>query len=345
MKTRRAIAGLAAVFILCGAAGLALRWHKSADAADSGRMETVAVERGDMEDIVTAQGKLEPKEYVDVGTQVSGQLGKLNVDIGDNVSKGQLLAEIDPRVYEAKVEADKARIRTLQAQIVQQDAQTLLARRQNARNETLFRADAISRDALETTQSQLKVAQAQLAALRAQVEEEQSTLEGDEANLGYTRIYAPMDGTVVSQSAKEGQTVNASQSAPIIVQLANLNVMTVRAQVAEADVPRLSAGMPVYFTTLGSQRRWNATVRQILPTPETVNDVVLYNVLVDVGNADGQLMTGMSAQMFFVAASARDALILPVSALGRRLPDLDDASGQAYRVNVLKAGDSGTAKK
>ncbi len=323
------------VLVILALAGLvALRSYAVQSDSGTGLSSTVTVARGDIEDIVTAQGKLEPKEYVDVGTQVSGQLKKLYVEIGDNVPKGQLLAEIDPQVYQAKVEADQARLKTLQAQILEQNAQIRLARQQQARNEALFKAKAVSRDALEITQSQLSVAEAQLDALQAQVEEQKSTLEGDQANLGYTKIYAPMDGTVVAQSTKQGQTVNASQSAPTIVQLANLDVMTARAQVAEADVSRLSVGMPVYFTTLGSQRRWNASVRQILPTPETVNDVVLYNVLVDVDNKDKQLMTGMSTQMYFVAGSARNVLALPATALGRRLAKQDDATGQAYQITL-----------
>ncbi len=336
---------LKTVLVLLLVAGAAYAWitlRPATGSAKADALTTVTVARGDIEDVITAQGKLEPKDYVDVGTQVSGQLKQLHVEIGDIVAKGQLLAEIDPQVYQAKVDADQARLRTLQAQIMQQNAQVDLARQQHERNEALFKVQAISQDALDTTQSQLKVTQAQLAALKAQVEEEQSGLNGDQANLGYTKIYAPMDGTVVAQSTKEGQTVNASQSAPIIVQLANLGTMTVRAQVAEADVSRLATGMPVYFTTLGSKRRWDATVRQILPTPQTVNDVVLYDVLVDVDNKDGQLMTGMSTQMFFVAASAKNILTLPSSALGKHLAKQDDETGDAYEVKIPSGSETAT---
>lgn len=324
------------VLILLLAAGGGFYYFKTQKAAKTEQavLSTVTVTRGDIEDVVTSQGKLEPKDYVDVGTQVSGQLKILHVAIGDTVKKGDLLAEIDPQVYEAKVEADLASIRTLQAQVQQQNAQIELAKQQHQRNLDLYKVKAISEDALQTTQSQLKVAQAQLSALQAQIQQQQSALDGDRANLGYTKIYAPMDGTVVSQATKQGQTVNASQSAPVIVQLANLDIMTVRAQVAEADVMRLKTGMPVYFTTLGGTRKWNATVRQILPTPQTVNDVVLYDVLVDVDNTDRQLMQGMSTQMFFVVAKADDVLTVPVSALGRHLSKQDNESGQAYRVKI-----------
>lgn len=322
--------------ILLLAAGGGIYYFKIQKAVTTNQAATtvVTVTRGDIEDVVTSQGKLEPKDYVDVGTQVSGQLKILHVAIGDTVKKGDLLAEIDPQVYQAKVEADLASIRTLQAQVQQQNAQIELAKQQHQRNLDLYKVKAISEDALQTTQSQLKVSQAQLSALQAQIQQQQSSLDGDRANLGYTKIYAPMGGTVVSQTTKQGQTVNASQSAPVIVQLANLDIMTVRAQVAEADVMRLKTNMPVYFTTLGGTRKWNATVRQILPTPQTVNDVVLYDVLVDVDNTDRQLMQGMSTQMFFVVAKAEDVLTVPVSALGRHLAKQDDATGQAYRVKL-----------
>jgi macrolide-specific efflux system membrane fusion protein len=148
-----------------------------------------------------------------------------------------------------------------------------------------------------------------------------------------------MDGTVVQQSARAGQTLNSNQQTPTIMQLAKLDKMTVRAQTAEADIMRIKPGLPVYFTTLGSElRRWQGVVRQVLPTPEVLNNVVLYNVLVDVDNTDRALMTGMSAQVFFVLGEARQVLIAPVNALGKRLPEQDNAQGTAYRVKVLNAG-------
>lgn len=142
-----------------------------------------------------------------------------------------------------------------------------------------------------------------------------------------------MAGTIVSQSVKQGRTINANQTAPVIVRVANLSVMTAKARVAEADISKLSEGMPVYFTTLGSKdRKWEGTVRQILPTPETINDVVLYNVLVDANNEDGRLMTDMTAQMFFVLGKADNVPLVAVSALQKRIPEQDTDKGQAYEV-------------
>jgi membrane fusion protein, macrolide-specific efflux system len=292
--------------------------------------------------VVTAQGKLEPKNYVDVGAQVSGQLKKVTVAIGDNVKTGDLIAEIDPQIYEARLAANEARLRTLEAQRVEQQVLVNQARQTLERNEKLKQSAAISDQAFEDAETAVKIATAKLAAVEAQIEESRSTIKGDRANLNYTKIFAPMSGTVVSQDVRVGQTLNASQSAPKIVQLADLNTMTVRAQVAEADIMRIKPGMSVYFRTLGSrERRWQGNVRQILPSPEVVNDVVLYNVLVDVENKDRELMTGMSTQMFFVVGRGQNVLVLPTAALGRRIPRQDNEKGEAYEVHVVSASGTG----
>jgi membrane fusion protein, macrolide-specific efflux system len=339
-KVRRRVKIFLALLLLVSAAGAVYGVKQRKQAGENAPLVTVeTVKKGDIEEVVTAQGKLEPKEYVDVGVQVSGQIRKIYVDIGDVVKEGALIADMDPRVYEAKVEADEARIRTLKAQRDQQEAQVALARQQFDRTKKLLDSRAVSEDAFDNAETVLKVAQAQMSALDAQIEEVNSALEGGKTNLSYTKIYAPMSGTVVLADAKEGQTLNASQSAPRIVQLANLDTMTVRAQVAEADVMRIAPGSSVYFTTLGAQgRRWTGTVRQVLPTPDVINEVVLYNVLVDVDNKDRSLMTGMSTQMFFVMGSAKNVPLVPVAALGRRAPREDSDRGVAYHVKVVSNG-------
>ncbi|MCI0668464.1 MAG: efflux RND transporter periplasmic adaptor subunit [Methylococcaceae bacterium] len=307
--------------------------------ADIPEYNTATVAIGNIEENVTSQGKLEPKEYVDIGVQVTGQLKRIYVAIGDNVRAGQLLAEIDPRIYAARVQADQARMKTLEAQLREQHAQIILAGQRLSRNRQLIASRAVSQEVLQSSEANLKVAQARAASIQAQMEEVQSTLSGNQANLSFTKIYAPMDATVVQQIAREGQTLNANQQTPMLLQLAKLDVMTVRAQVAEADIPNIKPEQSVYFTTLGDdQRRWTGIVRQILPSPEVINDVVLYNVLVDVDNQDRRLMSGMSTQMFFVMGQARQVPLVPVAALGKRLPENDNDQGKAYRVKVVGPG-------
>lgn len=298
---------------------------------------SVRVERSNIEDSITALGTLEPLDYVDVGTQVSGQLKQLHVQLGDTVEQGQLLAEIDPTVYLARVEASTAQLANLQAQLADREAQHTLARLQAERQQGLIELDATSREAVESAEATLRSASAQIAAIKAQIRQTESSLKGDQADLDYTRIYAPMAGTVVQQLANQGQTLNANQTAPIVVQIADLSTMTVRTQVSEADISRLKPGMPAYFSTLGQpQRRWEGSLRQILPTPEVINNVVLFNALFDVPNPDGDLLPQMSAQVFFVNAAAENVLTIPVAALGQQNRRQGDA-GNRHEVQVLDA--------
>ncbi|MDO9104481.1 MAG: efflux RND transporter periplasmic adaptor subunit [Methylovulum sp.] len=333
MTLKRFVWLLLPLLLVGGAAGYAW-WNATPPAL--AEQDTVTVALGDIEENVTAQGKLEPKEYVDVGAQVTGQLQKIHVQIGDNVQAGQLLAEIDPRIYAARVQADEANIKNLQAQLIGQQAEVVFAKQQYERNRELLNSRGVSQQDFQNSDYTLKKAQATAAAIAAQIEQVQSTLNGDRTNLGYTKIYASMDGTVVDQKARAGQTLNANQQTPMILQLARLDTMTVRAQVAEADVMRLHPDVPVYFSTLGSgERRWQGKVRQILPTPQVVNNVVLYDVLVDVDNHDRQLMTGMSTQMFFVLGKVGQVPLIPVIALGAPVRHGQNQNGDAYTVNVV----------
>jgi membrane fusion protein, macrolide-specific efflux system len=311
----------AAVLAIAGGGyGAWKAWAANEDKAQ--RPSLVTVERGALEDTVSATGTLQPRDYVDVGTQVSGQLKKLHVEIGSTVKKGALLAEIDPTVFRSRVEANQAQLRNQEAQLVDRQAQVKLAQQKAQRQANMMKENATTAEAVQTAEAELQSAEAQVDSLKAQIQQTRSTLRGDQANLEYTKIYAPMSGTVVTQLAKEGQTLNANQQAPVVVRVADLSTMTVETQVSEADVSRLRAGMPVYFTTLGEQqKRWRATLRQVNPTPTVVNNVVLYNALFDVPNSDGTLMTQMTAQVFFVAASVKDAVLVPVSALQRRRGD------------------------
>jgi len=316
--------------------------HPRPDAAS--RFVTATVATGDVEDTVTALGNLQPKNYVDVGAQVSGQLMRIDTAIGQQVKAGQLLAEIDPTILEAKVTADEAALANLQAQLLDKQAQLDLAQKQLTRQQNMMGDQATSEDALQIAGTTVLSNKAQIAALEAQAKQAQSTLDGDKANLGYTKIYAPMDGTVVSLTAQQGQTLNASQTTPVLLRIADLATMTVWTQVSEADVPRLKLGMGAYFTTLGDQdHRWQGKLLQILPTPDVVNNVVLYPALFEVKNPDGALMTQMSAQVFFIVNSVKNAVTVPVAALrpvkgsGEAVRKSDDPDAKQYTVRVIGA--------
>jgi membrane fusion protein, macrolide-specific efflux system len=331
---RRFLAGaLVCGLVLAGAAA----WRAATSKEPQAQYPSAAVQRGDVEDSIVALGSIQPREFVDVGTQVSGQLRRILVNVGDTVKAGALVAEIDSTVFAARVDAGHATLHNLAAQLEEKRATHALALSQHERNQKMFAQNAVSRDAVETSLAASRIAAAQVAGLLAQADQTRAALRVDEANLGYTRIVAPMSGTVIALPVRQGQTVNASQQAPVVVRLANLDTMTVVTQVSEADVMRLNTGMPVYFSTLGApQRRWVARIRQILPTPETVNNVVLYSVLFDVDNKDQQLKAQMSAQVSFVVAQAKDALLVPLAAL--RQGEAAVQAAPSRRLLVLKEG-------
>lgn len=277
---------------------------------------TATVDRGEIQNLVTATGVLQPREYVDVGAQVSGQLRKLLVVVGQQVKAGDLLAEIDATVFRAKVDGIRAQLQNQQAQLGDRKAQLALAQIRIDRQYNLFKEDATTKEAVQVAEASFQSAGAQLKALQAQIQQTESSLRAEEANLAYARIYAPMSGTVVSITSRQGQTLNANNQAPTIMRIADLSTMTVQTQVSEADIGKLHVGMPVYFTTLGGQDyRWYSKLNRVEPTPQVTNNVVLYNALFDVPNENGALMTSMSTQVFFIAAQARDALVIPASAL------------------------------
>ncbi|CBS86500.1 efflux RND transporter periplasmic adaptor subunit [Azospirillum lipoferum] len=327
-RRRRGLA--AAALVLGGLASAALL--RPADPAASA--EVAVVGRGTVEDTVTAIGKIQPRAYVDVGAQVSGQLTRLHVTVGQMVRAGDLLAEIDPALQQAKVEAGRAERARLTALLTEQRARAAFAEAQLARQASLRNSGAGRGEAYDQARMEAHIAAAQVEATQAQIRQTDSTLQADEAQLGYTRIYAPMSGTLIAVDARQGQTINSTYEAPVLMRIADLSAMTVWTQVSEADVTRLTDGMPLYFTTLGHPgRRWTARLQQILPAPlkpaasgtggssppsgsgGSANSVVLYTALFEVSNHEGDLRPDMTAQVFFLAAAARDALTIPVAAL------------------------------
>ena len=341
IRRRRGMLVFLIIVLLAGGIYSASNFYWNRQENKSSQISAFEVKRGNIERTVTALGKLQPRDYVDVGAQVSGQLQKLYVDYGNTVTAGQLLAEIDPRVLLARVDEDRALLESQKAQLIERGAQLELAGQQYARQERLQKDNATSEDAFQISLATVKTNKAQITALKAQIEGTESTLKGDQTMLGYTKIYAPMSGTVVQILAKQGQTLNANQTAPVILRISDLSTMTVWTQVSEADVTNLQIGMDAYFTILGNpDKRWTGTLKQILPTPEIINNVVLFTALFDIANPAGELMTQMSAQVFFVVASAQNVPLVPVSALN----PIDEKAG-SYSVMMVGPGAVLTERK
>jgi macrolide-specific efflux system membrane fusion protein len=277
-----------------------------------------------------AAGIVQPFNYVDVGAQTSGKLKSLKVKRGDQVEKDQLLAEIDPILAATALASDRAALDNMTSQHALKQAQLALTTLQADRNDTLYAHELISANDRDITRAAYKVAFADAASLTAQIKEATAAVNTGKANLGYTKITAPMGGEIVSISLLEGQTLNANQSAPNILRIGDIDTVTVWAQVSEADIVRVKPGLDVYFTILGDSVRWNGTVRQILPTPELINNVVFYDVLFDIPNPKRELKIQMTAQVFIVLARVKGVLLIPAAAIGNA------GEGTEARVQVLK---------
>ena len=305
----------------------ATAWYFFKPEPEQNQFITADVSRGDIENSVLATGVLEATKMVSVGSQVSGQVKKMYVVLGDQVKQGQLIAQIDSIRQENELKTAEANIKNQQAQLATRQANLAKVEAEYNRQKAMYAQDATSRAELESALASFKTAQADITAVNAQIEQSRLTLSTAKEDLGYTRIVAPMDGTIVAIVTEEGQTVNANQSAPTIVKLEKLDTMTVKSEISEADVMKVEEGQTVYFTTLGnSEKKHYATLRQVEPAPNSINtesnsntsstsSAVYYNALFDVPNEDGKLRIDMTAQVFIILDEAKNVLTIPASAV------------------------------
>jgi macrolide-specific efflux system membrane fusion protein len=313
-KRKKGIVGLV-VIIVIAAAGSYYWSNRGEDVVETQPLLT-PVRIGDIENTIAATGSLKPFETVEVGAQVSGQLLNLYVEAGDVVGEGQLLAEIYANQQEQRVESSRASLAGQEAQLESRVSALELAQANAERQRRLMAADATSQLDFDNAMNQLAAAEANLIQAQRQIDQSRANLDIEEQELSFTRIVAPISGTVISVAMTEGRTLNAVQQAPTILTIADLTKMSVEAEISEADVSSLRNGMEVYFTTLGGgNRRWNSTLRQILPQPTVTNNVVLYTGLFDIENNDGTLLPEMTAQIYFVTSAARNVLTVPIGAL------------------------------
>lgn len=340
---RRWWLGLAGLILI----GAALKWFLF-PSVEPPRLATAPVVLSDLEETVLATGTLEAFEQVSVGAQASGQIKSLKVALGDQVKQGQLVAEIDSLTQQNSLRTAEAALAQVRAQLKAKQATLRQAELELKRQRQMRDKEASSQLDLESAEATLNVTRAEIAALEAQIESASIAVSTAKVNLAYTKITSPIDGVVVAIVNKQGQTVNAAQTAPTIIKVAKLDVMTVKAQISEADVIRVKPGQKVYFTILGdSDHRYEATLRGIEPAPDSINSessstsssssasssssstsgsstssAIYYNGLFEVDNPDGRLRISMTAQVSIVLAEARAALTIPTVALGDRLgPD------------------------
>ena len=297
--------------------------------------QTLIVRPGDLQQSVLATGKLDALRKVDVGAQVSGQLKTLSVAIGDKVKKDQLLGVIDPEQAQNQIKEVEATLMELRAQRLQAEAEWKLARVTLSRQQQLAKTQAVSQQDLDTAATEMAVKQAQIGAIDAQIKRNQASLDTAKTNLDYTRIVAPMAGEVTQITTLQGQTVIAAQQAPNILTLADMSTMLVKAQVSEADVIHLQPGQKAWFTVLGDpQTRYEGTLKDVLPTPEKVNDAIFYYARFEVPNPKGILRLDMTAQVHIQLTDVKNVLTIPLSALG------DPIGNNRYNVKLLRNGET-----
>ncbi|HEY3358576.1 MAG TPA: efflux RND transporter periplasmic adaptor subunit, partial [Polyangia bacterium] len=286
------------------------------------RYQTTTVERGRVVAKVTATGTLSAIVTVQVGAQVSGRIDKLLVDFNSPVKKGQVIAKIDPKLFQAAVAQARANLVAADGNLAKAVAQAQDAKRQFERTRELFARKLIAQADLDTAQANAEATAAGVAAARGAVEQSRASLNQAQINLAYTTIYSPTDGTVISRSVDVGQTVAAALQAPTLFTIAeDLKKMQVDTSVAEADVGKLKAGMAATFTVDAYPGDpFHGRVRQIRNAPQTVQNVVTYDAVIDVANTELKLKPGMTANVSFVHADREDVIRVPNAALRFRPP-------------------------
>jgi HlyD family secretion protein len=316
---RRRWLWLAALVVLAGAGLVTWRVLRRPPPL---QYQTAAVAKGPVVARVTATGILSAVVTVQVGSQVSGRIAKLNADYNSTVKKGQLIAEIDPALFEANLAQSKANVLAAEGQLKQAEANVLAAKRTYERDKPLRASNLIAQADLDTAETTLQAAQASVVAARGQLAQARAQLTQSEVNLAYTKILSPIDGTVISRSVDVGQTVAASLAAPTIFTLAgDLQKMQVDTSVAEADVGKLQPGMEATFVVDAfPDQRFRGTIRQIRNAPQTQQNVVTYDAVIDVANPDLKLRPGMTANVTVVYADRQDVLRVPNTALRFRPP-------------------------
>lgn len=303
---------------------------------------TAEATMGDIELAVLATGTLQPAEVVAVGAQTNGQITDLYATLGKQVKKNDMLAVIESFQLQNQVRQVEQQLNQSRSQLNSSRQNLTLARTDLQREETLMEKGVGTQTKLDQARNRVANSEANVMQQEASLRNMELNLENARNNLDRSNIRSPIDGVVAEVVVREGQTINTNQQVPTIVKIAKMDVMTVRTQVSEADIIRVSPGLPAYFTILGDpNRRYHATLRTRELTPAggvldpsgggLPKGAIYYNVLFEVPNEDGVLFPGMTAEVHVVLDEVKNVLTIPSAALGARLPD------GRYNVKVVQA--------
>ncbi|HCU0295905.1 TPA: efflux RND transporter periplasmic adaptor subunit [Citrobacter sedlakii] len=327
-KTRWMLAAFGLVFVVASS----VAWTTLASDSPDEHLALETIGTGDIEKVVLVTGVLKPAVQVNVGAQVNGQLRKLYVRQGDKVKKGQLLAEIDPTIQESDLNNAHAQLASAKAQKLSAQATLLRYRQELNRQRRMMRDGSGVRSEFEQAQAQYDAQVQQIAVSDAQIVQAEMAVKSAQANLSYTRIVAPIDGEVLGIVTREGQTIVSSQTAPTILVLANLDTMQVQTRISEADVQKIRPGQPLRFYVIANpEKRYSSTMGFVQPAPQEALETsgenrmggnqqamaVYYTGTFEVPNAERELKTSMTAQVFIQIAKAKNVLRVPVAALGQ----------------------------
>lgn len=294
---------------------------------------TETVKRGTLSQTVSATGELSSSHLVEVGAQATGQIKKLYVKLGQQIKKGALIAEIDSTSQRNELNTLKAKLETHKAQLASARISLSSAEKKYKREKALWAENATSKEELENAGDALAESKAKITELQSTIKQTQISINTAEADLGYTRIVAPMDGTVVALPVEEGQTINAAQSSPTIIQLADLGTMLNKMQIAEGDITKVKSGQKIKFTILSEpDSPIEATLESIDPALTTMSNstgntgtntdnsssAIYYYARALVPNPDGRLSIGMTTQNTVFVTSRDNVLTVPALTVKRR---------------------------
>ncbi len=332
------------ILLVLALGGGAAWWFGFRGAEAPVKFRTAKVERGELRVAVAATGTVQPFLLVQVGTQVTGTIQKLMVDFNSKVKAGDIVAQIDPSPFQAKVDQDRANVAKAQADVLRVKAQLTQAEKELVRARELQKKELISGSDLDTAVANFDSLAAQVKVSEASVIQAQAVLESSTVNLRYTTIHSPIDGVVISRNVDVGQTVAASLSAPTIYVIADdMKRMQIQASVAEADIGRIKEAMDVTFTVDAYRTdRFKGKVSQIRLSATTVQNVVTYTVMIDAANPGSKLLPGMTANVSFEIAQYTDVLKIPNAAL--RFTPPEPAGATAAKPEAAPAVDPSAPK-
>lgn len=266
---------------------------------------------------VEASGTIKPINTITVGTQVSGTVAKIYADYNSVVKKGDLLAELDPSLFQSNVDQSTAKLNNARATLSKATSTLNYKKNNYQRYKNLYAKNYVSKDEVELAYSNYQQALAEVSAANAEVSAAQATLNNNLTNLGYSKITSPVDGTVISRAVDVGQTVAASFNTPTLFEVAkDLTQMQIETSVSEADIGKIKVGQIAKYTLDGYQdKNFEGKVTQVRLASTTTNNVVTYTVIISVDNSEGFVIPGMTANVSIITSNVKDALCVPNQAL------------------------------